>query len=132
MKTFSCKHCGVIKPTSYQTANTYCSHECSQAAQLAKRVAAVEAGTASAGRVKLYLIEKYGHVCQDVDCAWDMAKRPIKVELEHINGDSTDNRLENCKLLCPNCHSLTPTYKAKNKGNGRAERRARYKAGLSF
>lgn len=39
---------------------------------------------------------------------------PIPLELEHINGDSSDNRLENLTLLCPNCHSLTPTYRGKN------------------
>lgn len=132
MKTFSCQCCGVTKSTNHQSTNTYCSSECSQAAQRAKRTASVEAGEASAGRVKLYLLEKHGNVCQDVDCAWDMMKRPIKVELEHIDGNSQNNQLSNCKLICPNCHSLTPTYKNKNKGNGRAERRARYKAGLSY
>ena len=40
--------------------------------------------------------------------------RPIPIELEHKNGDSTDNRLENLTLLCPNCHALTETYRAKN------------------
>ena len=32
-------------------------------------------------------------------------------ELDHINGDPTDHRLENLRLICPNCHSLTPTYR---------------------
>lgn len=47
----------------------------------------------------------------------------IVLELDHINGDSTDNSVENLRLLCPNCHSQTPTYKAKNKGRGRSFRR---------
>ena len=41
---------------------------------------------------------------------------PIPLELDHINGDNSDNRLENLALLCPNCHALTPTYRGKNKG----------------
>lgn len=39
---------------------------------------------------------------------------PIPLELDHTNGDRTDNRLENLRLLCPNCHALTPTYRGRN------------------
>ncbi len=40
--------------------------------------------------------------------------QPIPVELEHKNGNSSDNRLENLTLLCPNCHALTETYRGRN------------------
>lgn len=39
---------------------------------------------------------------------------PIPLELEHKNGDNTDNRIENLELLCPNCHALTPTWRGRN------------------
>jgi 5-methylcytosine-specific restriction endonuclease McrA len=39
---------------------------------------------------------------------------PIPLELDHINGDSSNNNLDNLRLLCPNCHALTPTYRGKN------------------
>lgn len=45
------------------------------------------------------------------------------LELDHINGNSNDDKIENLRLLCPNCHSQTPTYKNKNKGSGRISRR---------
>lgn len=42
--------------------------------------------------------------------------QPIAIELEHINGKRSDNRIENLTLLCPNCHAQTDTYRGKNKG----------------
>ena len=36
-------------------------------------------------------------------------------ELHHKDGDSSNHKRENLELICPNCHSLTPTYRAKNK-----------------
>lgn len=37
--------------------------------------------------------------------------KPIPLELHHNNGNNRDNRLENLKLLCPNCHALTDNYR---------------------
>ena len=40
--------------------------------------------------------------------------QPTPTELDHINGVRTDNRLENLRILCPNCHAQTKTYRGKN------------------
>ena len=41
---------------------------------------------------------------------------PIPLEIDHIDGDRTNNQLENLRLMCPNCHALTPTYRGRNIG----------------
>lgn len=40
--------------------------------------------------------------------------QPIPLELHHIDGDRTNNKIENYELLCPNCHAFTDSYRGKN------------------
>ncbi len=47
--------------------------------------------------------------------AWN--GHPIPLELDHINGRRTDNRLANLRILCPNCHAQTDTYRGRNIGS---------------
>ena len=49
------------------------------------------------------------------ECGWAMQTSDgyLPLELDHINGDRHDNRLENLRVLCPNCHSLKPTHRGR-------------------
>ena len=42
--------------------------------------------------------------------------RPIPLELDHVNGKRDDNRLSNLRVVCPNCHAQTETYRGRNIG----------------
>lgn len=62
----------------------------------------------------------------------DWNNKKIRFDVDHINGDHTNNRPENLRLICQNCHAQTDTYKGKNRGNGRHFRKLRYQEGKSF
>jgi hypothetical protein len=75
-------------------------------------------------KIRRFLIEKYNNKC--ARCGWGEINpftNKVPLEVEHIDGDYTNNAEENLILLCPNCHSLTATYKGANRGKGRKDRR---------
>ncbi len=77
--------------------------------------------------LKRYLTEKFGERCSQ--CGWNK-KHPVNgispLEVDHIDGDSENNKEENLRLLCPNCHSLTSNFRNHNKGKGRVWRKTKY------
>ena len=78
--------------------------------------------------LRRYLNEKFGEKCSM--CGWKN-KNPITnrvpLEIDHIDGNSENNDENNLRLICPNCHSLTPHFRNLNKGNGRAWRQKQTK-----
>lgn len=56
----------------------------------------------------------------------------LQFVLDHIDGDASNNHRENLRLVCPNCDSQLPTFKARNRGKGRAWRKQRYADGKSY
>ena len=90
-----------------------------------------ETGKISIKPLKNYLADTRGYKCATCELStWNSL--PIVLEIEHIDGNSENNFEENVCLLCPNCHSQTPTYKGRNMGNGRHSRRERYAQNKSY
>ena len=81
-----------------------------------------------------WLIEARGCQCEECGLV-EWRGKPLALELHHLDGDTDNNSADNLKLLCPNCHSQTETFRRKNvlKDGKRQEiRRRRYAEGKTW
>lgn len=121
-----CLNCG----KEIKKKNKYCSTKCQmeyQQKEWEKKWLAgeVDGNTDSIwvearDRVKTYLMRIYDNKC--AICGWGEVNPytgKIPLEVEHIDGNPYRTTPDNVTLLCPNCHSLTSTYRGANKGSGR-------------
>lgn len=131
-KELICKMC---KKLTLGTGKIYCSSLCQVKYQNQQKIFESENGgrSASAQCYKRYLIWNFGAKC--MKCGWNeihSITNKVPIELNHIDGNSENNKLANLEIICPNCHSLTPNFKGLNAGNGRVRRRERYRQNKSF
>lgn len=80
---------------------------------------------------KKYLLYMRGHRCELCKLE-EWQGLPVPLVLDHINGNPNDDSYVNLRLVCGNCDMQLPTYKSKNKGNGRHYRKTRYHNGESY
>jgi hypothetical protein len=73
--------------------------------------------------IRKWIMEQNGNCCSI--CGWcevNPVTNRVPIQLDHIDGNSENNDPSNLRLLCPNCHSLTPNFGSLNIGNGRKYR----------
>ena len=127
MKT--CLNCG---KELTKTQTKYCCVQCQWDYQQKEWVSRWKEGKETglkgkyqvSNHLRTYLFQKYNNKC--ARCGWGEINPftgTVPLEVEHIDGNYLNNSEDNLILLCPNCHSLTATYKGANKGNGRKERK---------
>lgn len=128
-KKYYCLNCGIDITNDKCTAHKYCSNKCQQEYIYKKWVENYRKNNNIAvstkwgqipAHLKRYIFEKYNNKC--CICGWSEINpytSSLPLEIDHINGDSNDNSENNLRLICPNCHSLTSTYRGANRGNGR-------------
>lgn len=85
----------------------------------------VTKGETNRRQVYRFLEEEYGHKCAICGLTEWMGQ-PIPLVVDHVDGNPTNHKIENFRLVCGNCDMQLPTYKAKNKGKGRKFRRDLY------
>lgn len=115
----NCEWCNNEFKTVHKIAK-YCSKECGGKGRSQKAFDEFKNGERDLERknIKKHLYAIKGYKCEV--CGLDKwLGKPLPLQLDHVDGNSTNNDLTNLRLICGNCHSQTPHYAGKNRGNGR-------------
>jgi len=111
----NCKNCNKTIKIG-DSIGLFCSNECLYSFREIKKIKENRFEDLSEGLVKKLIIKEQKGFCNRCkENKWEM--KDIPLELEHKDGNHSNNKKENVECLCPNCHSLTPTWRGRNKKN---------------
>lgn len=119
ISTRMCLYCDNVITLKFPKDSTkYCNMFCSSKHKHKKAIQLAKTGSpnVSVTTYKRLLVELHGHKCTKCQIT-DWCNNPLSLHLDHIDGNSDNNCLENLRLLCPNCHSQTETFCGRNKAN---------------
>lgn len=108
-----------------QKLNVNCNHWVGQAWNKGQRLKDWSNYTKSKS-AKNHLIKEKGHKCESCGLSEWMGL-PIVLEIEHVDGNRTNNEISNLKLLCCNCHAMTPTWRNKKRHDSKCPSEKNYK-----
>ena len=115
-KCLHCKAKFIFRPVN--SNGKYCSSVCNGEHRKNLTRKAISKGTNVTLRgMRNFLAETFGEVCSICGIGPTWNKQPLTLQLDHIDGNSDNNHRKNMRLLCPNCHTQTPTFGCKGKGN---------------
>ena len=121
---YTCLFCGEQFKRKRNGSTLYCSSSCGKEYRKKFLYEEIEKGVKySASILRQYMMVKYDSKCQK--CGWDEmnpVSKTVCLDLHHIDGNADNNVISNVEILCPNCHSLTPTYKNMNSNSSRTTR----------
>jgi 5-methylcytosine-specific restriction endonuclease McrA len=124
MNTYKCLCCGKENSVKKNCLSKYCDNACQAKYQFTENILPRFLLGDVSNRRTLHKIMKHLHGYSCASCGNEGSHNglPLSLQLDHIDGNAGHNMPENLRLLCPNCHSQTDTFVAKNKGKGRQAR----------
>ena len=114
-----CVNCNALIPSRNKYCNNFCQKEYERKELIRKfldnHFVGKKVATSKGSWLRNFLIEHYGESCAICHIGPLHNNKYLLLEVDHIDGKCFNNTLTNLRFLCPNCHSQTATYKAKNK-----------------